>query len=136
MKDNGKLLYRKGNAMKRPNDGRLEASLETHDEWDELDEGTVFKKRYSISEAELVMLHTIANNPNDQVCSEDFENESAIDTLPNYGIIENYLGKVGRTVCAPTDDYYAGDGTQYEAGRILRAIGADATDLELGFTNA
>ena len=150
MKDDGKLLYRWGNVIKRPNDVRLEATLETPDEWDELDAATGLKKLYSVSQAELLIHHTITNNPNDQARPEDFENESAIGTLPTYEIIENYLGEAGRTVWASTDDYYAGDGTLYEAGTILRdsdlvvkseasilsAIGADAADLQLGFTNA
>jgi|GEM_PF-2740237 len=150
MKDDGKLLYRWGNAVKRPNDVRIEAEMDTPDEWDEIDPETGLKKLYAVSAAELVLHHTITNNPNDQVRPEDFENESAIGTLPTYEIIEDYLGEVGRTVWASTDDYYAGDGTLYEAGTILRdsalveategstleVIGAISEDLELGFTNA
>lgn len=150
MKDDGKLLYRWGNTIKRPNDVRLEATLETPDEWDEIDPLTSLKSLYTITEAELVVHHTITNNPNDQVRPEDFENESAIGTLPTYEIVEDYEGDLGRTVWLTTDDYYAGDGTLYPAGTILRdsdlvtanegsllaEIGADSTDLQLGFTNA
>jgi Ca2+-binding RTX toxin-like protein len=150
MKDDGKLLYRWGNSIKRPNDVRLEAKLETPDEWKELDVFTSLKKLYAVTEAELVLNHTITNNPNDQVRPEDFENESAIGTLPTYEVLEDYLGEVGRTVWASTDDYYSGDGTLYEAGTILRdtnlvdaisgsipdMIGSVSEDLELGFTNA
>ncbi|UWR26753.1 hypothetical protein K3757_02140 [Sulfitobacter sp. S223] len=150
MKDDGKLLYRWGNTIKRPNDVRLEATLDTPDDWDEVDSTTSLKKLYSISSAELVMHHTITNNPNDQVRPEDFENESAIGTLPTYEVIENYNGDIGRTVWASTDAYYAGDGTLYEAGTILRdtmlaeavtgsvldTIGATSQDLDLGYTNA
>ena len=150
MKDDGKLLYRWGNAIKRPNDVRVEAELETPDEWDEIDEETGLKKLFAVTAAELAVHHTITNNPNDQVRPEDFENESAIGTLPTYEIIENYLGDANRTVWASTDDYYAGDGTLYAAGTILRdsalvdayegstleLIGAGSVDLELGFTNA
>lgn len=150
MKDDGKLLYRWGNEIKRPNDVRIEAQLDTPDEWKEVDEATGLRKLYTVSAAELVTHHTITNNPNDQVRPEDFENESAIGTLPTYEIIEDYNGEVGRTVWASTDPYYAGDGTLYEAGTILRdsalvdsyegstldLIGAGSADLEGGFTNA
>ena len=150
MKDDGKLLYRWGNTIKRPNDVRIEAELETPDEWKEVDVFTSLKKLFSVTSAELVLHHTITNNPNDQVRPEDFENESAIGTLPTYQVIEDYLGEVGRTVWVSTDDYYAGDGTLYEAGTILRdtmlaeaiegsipdLIGSVSEDLELGFTNA
>lgn len=150
MKDDGKLLYRWGNTIKRPNDVRLEATLETPDEWDEIDPLTSLKSLYTITEAELVVHHTITNNPNDQVRPEDFENESAIGTLPTYEIVEDYEGVLGRTVWLTTDDYYAGDGTLYPTGTILRdsdlaaanagsllaEIGADSSDLQLGFTNA
>ena len=40
--------------------------------------------------------------------------------MPTYEIIENYEGDTGRTVWATTDPYYAGDGTLYEAGTILK----------------
>ena len=150
MKDDGKLLYRWGNTIKRPNDVRLEATLDTPDEWKETDEVSGLKKLYAISAAELVIHHTITNNPNDQVRPEDFENESAIGTLPSYAVIEDYEGDLGRTVWVTTDDYYAGDGTLYAAGTILRdtmladavtgslpdLIGSMSDDLELGFTNA
>ncbi|MFT4784009.1 MAG: Ca2+-binding RTX toxin-like protein [Paracoccaceae bacterium] len=150
MKDDGKLLYRWGNAIKKPNDVRIEATLDTPDEWKELDVFTSLKKLFTISQAELVIHHTITNNPNDQVRPEDFENESAIGTLPTYTVIEDYDGDIGRTVWATTDDYYAGDGTLYEAGTILRdtalvdaaagstlvAIGATSKDIDLGYTNA
>lgn len=153
MKDDGKLLYRWGNAVKRPNDVRVDAELPLPDEWDYLEEQESFaglKQLFQITAAELVLHHTITNNPNDQVRPEDFENESAIGTLPTYEVIENYLGETGRTVWATTDDYYAGDGDLYPAGTILRdtllaeaasgsipaQIGTISEDLELGFTNA
>jgi len=150
MKDDGKLLYRWGNTIKRPNDVRLEATLDTPDEWKETDEVSGLTKLFAISAAELVIHHTITNNPNDQVRPEDFENESAIGTLPTYAVIEDYEGDLGRTVWVTTDDYYAGDGTLYAAGTILRdtmladavtgslpdLIGSMSDDLELGFTNA
>tara|TARA_R110002012_G_scaffold5172_2_gene23714 strand:+ start:3027 stop:5423 length:2397 start_codon:yes stop_codon:yes gene_type:complete len=150
MKDDGKLLYRWGNTIKRPNDVRLETHLDTPDEWKELDEYTSLKKLFQITDAELVVHHEITNNPNDQIRPEDFENESAIGQLPTYEVIENYNDEAGRTVWATTDDYYAGDGTLYAAGTILRdsalaeaaegsllnELGAMSSDLEGGFTNA
>ena len=150
MKDDGKLLFRWGNAVKRPNDVRVEAELPLPPEWDAIDTDTGLKALYKITAAELVVHHTITNNPNDQIRPEDFENESAIGTLPTYEVIENYNGEAGRTVWASTDDYYAGDGTLYPAGTILRdtalaeavegsildLIGGLSEDLELGFTNA
>ncbi|SMX32278.1 calcium-binding protein [Actibacterium lipolyticum] len=150
MKDDGKLLYRWGNSVKRPNDVRIETHIDTPDEWKELDPYSSLKSLYEITSAELVVHHTITNNPNDQIRPEDLENESAIGTLPTYEVIENYNGDIGRTVWASTDDYYAGDGTLYPAGTILRdtmladavtgtipdEIGTISEDLELGFTNA
>jgi hypothetical protein len=150
MKDDGKLLYRWGNNIKKPNDVRIEAELPLPDEWAAQDDGTAVQALYRVTAAELLVHHTITNNPNDQIRPEDFENESAIGTLPTYEVIENYNGEAGRTVWASTDDYYAGDGTLYPAGTILRdsmladaaagsvldQIGAMSSDLEQGFTNA
>ncbi|CUH80799.1 calcium-binding protein [Tropicibacter naphthalenivorans] len=150
MKDDGKLLYRWGNAIKRPNDVRIEAELPLPTEWNQVDATSGLKSLYQVTAAELTVHHTITNNPNDQIRPEDFENESAIGTLPTYEVIENYNGETGRTVWASTDDYYAGDGTLYPAGTILRdtfladavtgtlieSNGATTSDLDLGFTNA
>jgi Ca2+-binding RTX toxin-like protein len=150
VKDDGKLLYRWGNEIKKPNDVRLEATLELPDDWSEYNPYTSLRTLYHVTEAELVLHHTITNNPNDQVRPEDFENEAAIGTLPTYEIISDYNldGQGAREVWVTTDAYYAGDGTLYEAGTILRddllaqqwaesdlaAIGAD--DGAEGFTNA
>ena len=144
MKDDGKLLYRWGNTIKRPNDIRLEAELDLPDEWDAADyETSVMTKLYQLTSAELMVRHTITNNPNDQIRPEDFENEAAIGQLPTYEILPD-----GKWVS--TDDYYAGDGTLYPAGTILKdpalataidgtlidKIGATSGDLDEGFTNA
>ena len=153
LKDDGKLLYRWGNLIKKPNDVRMEASLELPEEWSEFNTTTNLRNLYVIEDAELVVHHTITNNPNDQVRPEDFENEAAIGVLPTYEIIENYSDplepeKGTREVWVSTDDYYAGDGTLYPAGTILKdawladqwatsdlaALGA--TDGAEGFTNA
>lgn len=144
LKDDGKLLYRWGNTVKRPNDIRVEAEIPLPDEWTpEVDAATGLMPLFIVTSAELVIRHTITNNPNDQVRPEDYENESAIGTLPTYEILPD-----GKWVT--TDDYYAGDGTLYPAGTVLKdpalaelaegsaldQIGALSEDLEEGFTNA
>ena len=126
LKDDGKLLYRWGNMIKKPNDIRVEATLDLPDDWSAYqevpDEDDDLRTLYRITEAELVVLHTLTNNPNDQIRPEDYENEAAIGTLPTYEIIVDYNldGKGPREVWATTDAYYAGDGTLYEAGTILK----------------
>ena len=124
LKDDGKLLYRWGNTIKKPNDVRVEATLDLPDDWSAYqevsNEDDDLRVLYQITAAELVVLHTLTNNPNDQIRPEDYENEAAIGTLPTYEIIEDYDGEIGRTVWATTDPYYAGDGTLYEAGTILK----------------
>ncbi|MGD9861960.1 MAG: calcium-binding protein [Pseudodonghicola sp.] len=150
VKDDGKLLYRWGNTVKRPNDIRLEAELALPDEWSDRADEDDLQPLYKITAAELVVHHTITNNPNDQLRPEDLENEAATGTLPTYEVIADYNldGKGPREVWVSTDDYYAGDGTLYEAGTILRddlladawansdlaALGA--ADGAQGFTNA
>ncbi|QPZ91502.1 calcium-binding protein [Thioclava electrotropha] len=129
---------------------RLEATMDLPDEWSEYNPYTSLRNIYHVTEAELVIHHTITNNPNDQVRPEDFENEAAIGTLPEYIIVPDYNldGQGAREVWITADDYYAGDGTLYEAGTILRddllaqqwaasdlaTIGAE--DGAAGFTNA
>ncbi|PFG63616.1 hemolysin type calcium-binding protein [Thioclava sp. ES.031] len=150
VKDDGKLLYRWGNTIKKPNDVRLEATMDLPDEWSEYNPYTSLRNIYHVTEAELVVHHTITNNPNDQVRPEDFENEAAIGTLPTYYIDPAYNddGLGPREVWLTTDAYYAGDGTLYPADTILRdeylADQWDASDLAAigaedgaeGFTNA
>ncbi|WGW03669.1 calcium-binding protein [Tropicibacter oceani] len=144
VKDDGKVLYRWGNAIKRPNDVRLEATLDLPDEWTTADPETPdLAPLYRITAAELVVNHTITNNPNDQIRPEDYENESAIGQLPTYEVLPD-----GKWVS--TDDYYAGDGTFYPAGTVLKdpalaaaaaasplaAMGALSEDLLEGYTAA
>ncbi len=144
MKDDGKLLYRWGNSIKKPNDVRIEAKLDLPDDWSKPDaEHDGLIPLFRVTQAELVTHHTITNNPNDQIRPEDFENEAAAGTLPTYEILSD-----GRWVT--THDYYAGDGTLYPAGTVLRdpalvqalqgttisEIGATSADLDAGFTNA
>ncbi|MFD0979532.1 hypothetical protein [Tropicimonas aquimaris] len=144
LKDDGKLLYRWGNAVKRPNDVRIDAKLDLPDEWQVDADGDGFADvLYRVTAAELVVNHTVTNNPNDQIRPEDFENEAAIGILPSYAVDEN-----GNWVS--TDDFYAGDGTFLPAGTVLRdfslidavdgsmldTIGGLSSDLLGGFTEA
>lgn len=146
LKDDGKLLYRWGNTVKRPNDIRIEAELELPDEWkspDPLSDTPDLNPLYRVTSAELVIHHTITNNPNDQVRPEDYENESAIGTLPEYEVLPD-----GKWVSV--DGYFAGNGDFYPAGTVLRdpalatlaegstldQIGGMSEDLHDGFTNA
>ncbi|PYG29942.1 calcium-binding protein [Pelagimonas varians] len=150
VKDDGKLLYRWGNTIKRPNDIRLEGELELPDEWSEVAAEGDLQPLFKITAAELVVHHTITNNPNDQIRPEDLENEAAIGTLPTYQVISDYNedGQGAREVWVTTDAYYSGNGTLYEAGTILKdallAASWAASDLAAmgaadgaeGFTNA
>ena len=143
LKDDGKLLYRWGNMVKRPNDIRMEVEMPLPDEWSTVDEEGGLVPLYRVTAAELATEHTITNNPNDQIRPEDFENEAAIGQLPSYEVDGdgNWLS---------TQGFYAGDGTYYPAGTVLKdaslpglvdgsildQIGATSEDLEEGFTNA
>jgi Ca2+-binding RTX toxin-like protein len=145
LKDDGKLLYKWGNEIKKPNDVRIEATLDLPDEWSapvDIAEPEVLPL-FRITKAELVVRHTLTNNPNDQIRPEDYENEAATGTLPEYVVLPD-----GKWVTAA--DYYAGDGSFYPAGTVLRdpalaeaaktsalaGIGAMSEDLLEGFTNA
>src|SRR6056297_978999 len=96
LKDDGKLLYRFGEAVKRPNDLRMEAGLELPEEWTaDLDgNGTAdilegSNPGFNVLRAELIIDHNITNNPNDQIRPEDYENEAAIGRLPSYYIVQD-----------------------------------------------
>jgi Ca2+-binding RTX toxin-like protein len=150
LKDDGKLLYRWGNTIKKPNDMRLDIKLDLPDAFTDIDEGSGLQKLYKITAGELLTNHTITNNPNDQIRPEDLENEAAIGQLPGYVVVSDWNedGAGAREVWVSDGDYYAGDGTFYPAGTVLRddflaanwaasdlaAIGS--TDGAAGFTNA
>jgi len=143
LKDDGKLLYRWGNMVKRPNDIRMEVDMPLPDEWLSADDSDGLIPLYRVTAAELVTAHTITNNPNDQIRPEDFENEAAIGQLPSYEVDE-----AGNWVS--TEGFYAGDHTFYPAGTVLKdvtipglvedsileQIGATSEDLDEGYTNA
>ena len=126
LKDDGKLLYRWGTWDKKPNDIRLYAQMPLPEEW--------AADPYRITRAELVVVHTITNNPNDQIRPEDLENEGATGRLPGYTIDDdgNWLSD---------RDCYESDGDFIPAGTVLRNaawanVEAATVDLQQGLTNA
>jgi len=125
-KDDGKPLYRWGSHIKSPNDVRLVAQLPLPEEWS--------TGEYRVTRAQLAIVHTVTNNPNDQIRPEDYENEFATGRLPGYEVLSD-----GRWVS--TRDCYEGDGDFIPAGTTLRnpafaIVDADSADLRGGFTNA
>lgn len=143
LKDDGKVLYRWGNEVKRPNDVRLETHIALPDEWKAEDAVTGLPKLYMVTQAELVVRHTITNNPNEQVRPEDLENEAATGRIPTYTVD-------GDGKWLSTEDFFAGDGTFLPAGTVLKdpalaaaaassplvQMGAASADLLQGYTAA
>jgi hypothetical protein len=128
-KDDGKLLFRWGQAVKRPTDIRFGAHIPLPDEWAQA-EGRGFK----VTKAELVVNHAVTNNPNDQIRPEDWENEAATGMLPGYTTAGD-----GRWLS--TRDCFEGDGNFIPAGTVLRdpakaVLDAPTEDLADGFSNA
>ena len=126
-KDDGKVLYRWGTYDKRPTDVRLNVRIPLPEEWkgDQV---------YRITKADLAVVHTVSNSPNDQIRPEDFENEAATGRKPAYEVLDD-----GRWVS--TVDCYEGDGDFIPAGTTLRNPAfADpdglSSDLRGGYTNA
>lgn len=117
LKDDGKLLYRWGEAVKRPNDIRMEVDIALPEEWtqdldgngvaDSLEDG---HPGFSITSAELVITHNITNNPNDQVRPEDYENEAAIGRLPSHYVVTDPDDLTNTLWVSPVDSYN-GEGT-------------------------
>ncbi len=126
-KDDGKLLYRWGTWDKRPTDIRLNVTIPLPEEW----KGS---QVYKITRAELAVVHTVSNSPNDQIRPEDLENEAATGRLPAYEVTND-----GRWVS--TVDCYEGDGDFIPQGTTLRnpwfaQEDGLSEDLTEGFTNA
>jgi hypothetical protein len=128
LKDDGKPLYRWGNAVKRPNDIRMYARMALPDTWKQPGENFIVFK------AELIVNHEITNNPNDQLRPEDMENEAATGRLPAYTVSgANWLSD---------KDCYEGDGNFIPAGTLFKNAAfaqgdtAFSSDLRLGLTNA
>ncbi len=127
-KDDGKLLFRWGTWDKRPTDVHVNVSIPLPDEWKQ--PGQV----YVVTRAELTIVHTVSNSPNDQIRPEDFENEAATGRKPQYEVLDD-----GRWVS--TVDCYDGDGSFLPAGTTLRNPPfADpnglSSDLVAGYTSA
>lgn len=149
VKDDGKLLYRWGNAIKRPNDIRVDAKMDLPDEWKSVDPDTGLKPLYHITAAELAVNHTVTNNPNDQIRPEDFENEAAIGQLPSFVAVRDPFDSSGtedengnwdgNVLWVSTDAYYAGDGTFLPAYLDVDAMsGTVVEDLDgnpIGYLN-
>ncbi len=122
LKDDGKLLYRWGQIVKRPNDIRLGVTLDLPEAWtvsgaEMLNEG----RGYRITGAELIVTHAITNNPNDQIRPEDFENEAATGRRPSYMVIEHpdHPGDSDYALWVATVNDFAGDGTFYPSYFLL-----------------
>ena len=133
LKDDGKLLYRFGTVVKRPNDVRLDVKLDLPDEWtadndandipDAAESGAPW---YRVTRAELVINHDITNNPNDQVRPEDYENEGAIGRLPSHYIVKDPDDPTNTLWISPVDSY---NGTGASLPSYLRLDGTGAVDL-------
>ena len=124
----GEYKYIFGDHDKRPTDVRLVATIELPPEWKE--EGRVFE----VTRAELAVVHTITNNPNDKITPEDIDNETATGRLPSYEVND-----AGQWVS--TRDCYEGDGDFIPAGTVFRnpdfaQPDALTEDLQGGYTNA
>ncbi|WP_146348278.1 H-type lectin domain-containing protein [Phaeobacter marinintestinus] len=139
VKDDGKLLYRWGTAVKRPNDIRMEVHLDLPEEWtaDADDNGIADSlegdaEGFIVTKAHLVITHDITNNPNDQVRPEDYENEAAIGRLPSYYIVTD-PDDAENTLWVSIRDSYNGEGDALpsyfkltEAGEVDMAAGGIA----------
>lgn len=129
LKDDGKLLYRWGEAVKRPNDIRMEVNLALPEEWiadtdgngiaDSLENGT---GGFEVTRAELIITHDITNNPNDQVRPEDYENEAAIGRQPSYYVVVD-PDDASNTLWVSPVDSYDGTGEALPSYFILNAQG-------------
>lgn len=142
LKDDGKLLYRWGNAVKRPNDIRIDAKIPLPDEWKADEDGDGYADNlFRITAAELVVNHTVTNNPNDQIRPEDFENEAAIGILPSYVVIKDPL-KEGNVLWVSEKSVYSGDGTllpsyfsDEDTGVYATVLGPDGSGVDVRAVN-
>ncbi|MGI9645979.1 MAG: hypothetical protein ACR2O6_11790 [Ilumatobacteraceae bacterium] len=130
-KDDGKLLFRWGGAVKRPTDIRFQKTLPLPAEWMTV---PADEKGFVVTRAELILRHNITNNPNDQIRPEDWENEAAKGLLPDF-IVDSSGNWVSTVGC------YEGDGDYIPAGTIFKLpTGSDPTvpaaDLKNGNTPA
>ena len=131
-KDDGKILYRWGTAVKRPTDMRLYSRIPLPDAW------KVPGADYRVLRAEMVVRHRVTNNPNDQLRPEDWENEGATGRKPHVLVDDDGFWY-------STIDCYEGDGDFIPAGTVFRdptcgGAGCDpdaySADLVDGLSNA
>lgn len=129
LKDDGKLLYRWGEAVKKPNDLRMDVALDLPDEWTRDDDGNGIADSleaghsgFTVTRAELVITHTATNNPNDQIRPEDYENEAAIGRLPSYYVITDPDDSTN-TLWVSVVDSYDGEGVFLPSYLKLNAAG-------------
>ncbi len=132
-KDDGKLLYSWGQAVKKPTDIRFVAHLPLPDTWKDA-EG----KGLKVTKAELRVKHSVTNNPNDQIRPEDWENEGATGLQPEYKKVD---AETDTEKWLSTRGCYEGDGDYIPAGTVLRDLskdipGALSSDLLGGYSNA
>lgn len=135
LKDDGKLLYRWGTLVKKPNDIRFSADLELPDEWKTPEAALLNEGRgYRITSAELIVNHSITNNPNDQIRVEDLENEGATGRKPTFVVIEHpdHPGDSEYALWVSSVNDFAGDGTYYPSYLKLDADGNIITEPEPG----
>ena len=112
-KDDGKVLYRWGSLIKRPNDVRLYAKLALPDIWKERDSAGNLKYDLTVFKARLIIEHWITNNPNDQIRAEDLENEGATGRKPGYQELPDGSWE-------SIEDCVEGDGNFIPAGTVLK----------------
>lgn len=128
LKDDGKPLYRWGNAIKRPTDIRVYAQMALPVEWTDNP-----NTAYAVTSATLSIRHTITNNPNDQIRPEDMENEAAIGRLPTYVVSgSDWQSSID---CYEGDGHFIPAGTYYKNAAFAQS-GAFSSDLTDGLTNA
>ncbi len=122
MKDDGKLLYRWGTVVKRPIDVRMYADIALPAEWT-----APGAPEFEVSRAELVIRHTVTNNPNDQLRPEDYENEAAIGLKPDFAMVgDDHVSD---------RDCYEGDGDFIPLGTTYYDASA-VSEFVPGYSNA
>jgi hypothetical protein len=129
IKDDGKPLYRWGNAVKRPIDLRLYAQMALPQLWKDNP-----STAYTVTAATLKVVHSTSNNPNDQIRPEDMENESATGRLPTYTV--SGANWVSDRDCYEGDGNFIPAGTLFKNAAFAQGSGAFSSDLSQGLTNA
>ena len=140
-KADGRVLYRWGTLVKKPNDVRLYAKLTLPNVWKDRDSSGNLKNDFKVSKAHLIIEHSITNNPNDQIRPEDLENEGATGRKPGYKVVSNGSWQ-------SIKDCVEADGNLIAAGTVLKQADCDfrlqgfcppasySKDLQEYFSNA